>query len=241
MKSKKKQVSTWLICVLAISFFIYSSVDQVISVDDISVSGWNKKVESINKKSKKNSRSIASVKTKRKLDPRIKVISTFNNPERENDRKVNSVSLISLAPGQKIEPDFGSGGVGYRFKDHFYAIKDTPENRNDYPNHTLKQTYLIVESESHIYNSLSVVVNSQTGNEGIFTGILKIKLTDIKYINDIINHSNYQITQSYDHINVAHYLIEDVNLAVKTQKLLLAHPYVKRVSLEILEYARSHR
>lgn len=240
MKNKKK-VSISLSITLALSFFIYTYFNDNHLEKKNSVSNWNQKVDFIKDKSKNNSRSIASVKVKQKLDHRIKIISTYDNPKKKNDRKVNSVSLINLAPGEKIDPDFGNAGVGYRFKDHHYAIKDTAENRNDYPEHIKKLNFLIVKSDTNIYNSLSVVVNTQTGNEGIFTGVLKVKLTDNKYINDIIDHNNYQITQSYDHINVTHYLIEDVKLAVKTQKLLLSNPYVKRVSLEILEYARTHR
>jgi hypothetical protein len=240
VKNKKIQARIGVICVLALTIFIYNYKTENQSLNNISVSKWNQKVNSI-KKAKNKSRSIASVKSKNKLDPRIKIISTFKNPKRKNDRKVNSVSLIDLAPGERIKPDFGVGGVGYRFKDHYYAIKDTPENRSDYPNHKSKLRYLIVKSKTQIYDSLPVVVNTQTGNDGIFTGILKVNLTDIKYINDIIDHNNYKVTQSYDHIHWAQYLIEDVKLAVKTQKALSSHPYVSKVSLEILEYTRTHR
>lgn len=243
MKRKNKQKTMGLgVVALAISLFYYmNSAKNTDSSKSVSINEWNKKVSKVKAK-KPMSRSIASVKkNKVKLDPRVKVITTYKNAQKKKDRLISDKSKIKLPSGVVIKSDFKIDGLGYRFVDFKYAVIDNEENRKDYPNFKAKNQYLIVESDSVIYNSLPVVVNSETGNEGIFTGIIKVKLTDLRYIDNIMNHNNYTVTKTYDHIQVVHYKIDDVPLALETQNFIAKSPYVLRSKIEILEYSRTHR
>ena len=240
MKRKKKIkifLTTSIVITLGIVFGP-KAIDHINSKAprDLSVSEWNKKVDLI----KSPTRSIASVKEP-KLAVRIKKVASFNNKQRDIDRKISSSMKIKLEKNEKINPDFQNDSVGYRFVDHYYALKDNPENRNRFPSAKKKLGFLITESKIPVQDAKAVVLNSETGNIGIFTGILKVKLSDINYAHQIITHNNFIITNTYDHINVVHYEISDPVLAIETQKKILLNPYVKRVRLEIIEYQRTGR
>lgn len=224
---------------MAIAAYIFWS--PTVELEEIShtakVDKWNKAVNKI----QNQGRNIASIDSKNGLDPRIKTIATFDSKKRQLHRMISSKSKIQLDPGEVVKPDFKISGMGYRFVDHFYAIPNTEENRKKFPDGFVKLNYLLVESQIALQDGLGVVENSETGNYGIFTGILKVKLSDIRYADDIIPHSDYLISNIYEHINIVHYKIDNIGLAVKTQSLLETNPYVKRVGLEILEYERSQR
>lgn len=238
---KKKKIKIFITTSLVITIgiaFCPKAIDHIKSSSkkNLSVNEWNEKVNLV----KKPGREIASVKDS-KLDIRVKKVASFNNKQRDLDRKISSQMKIHLEKNEKINPDFQNDSVGYRFVDYFYAIKDSEENRKRFPGADSKLGYLIVESKVQLEDGKSVVLNSETGNIGIFTGILKVKLSDINYAHQIIPHNNFIITNSYDHINVVHYEIADPILAIETQKKILLNPYVKRVRVEILEYQRTGR
>ena len=243
MKKQKKSLKPYIVSSLAVGFFLFYGVkDQGPQLHSHS-KVFNQAAVAIEKTNPSNSRSIASLPTRNVQDKRNrKIAPTQFEIEKKRKFKISpdqAYSYKSLSPGQG--PDFQNGVSRYKFLDHFYAIKNTAENRNRSPSGVVKLGYLIVKSETPIADSLAVVENTQTGHLGIFTGILKVKLQSMQDIDFVIGHHDYQVIGLFDHINLVQYQIDDIGLAIKTNQQLQTNPKVVRASLEILEYARHHR
>jgi hypothetical protein len=241
---KKKNILFSIIFLLLVGGFIttkYFNTSQ--QQKSIQLTRWNKTVDEIKSKEKqKAKRSIASINNPdNKKNLSIIAHEKFKNQIKQQYKmgKDESFQYKSLAPGRRA--DFKNSTSSYKFLDHFYAIKDSPENRKNYPEHQEKLSYLIVKSQTPVLESLPVVENENTGHLGVFTGILKVKLKDINDSDFIIGHNNYQVVKRYEHIHIAHYHIEDVALAISTHQTLLQNPKVLRATLEILEYSRYQR
>jgi hypothetical protein len=248
VKKNKKTLTTFLLMfgTIAIGVVWWTNSNQ--KPELVSVNQWNQKVSAIEQENSKSdfqpeqARSIASVKNDQFL-PKVSAI----NAKLKQDKSVLSKHRLAPAAGYRyksLQPakksDFVSNEARYKFLDHFYAVANTPENRQLYPRAEMKLNYLIVESEAPLHGLL-IVENEETGNLGIFTGVLKVKLNSLQDMETLINHNQYQIINIYDHIQVVQYQIDDVELAIKTYQQLRQNSQVQRVNLEILEYARTHR
>ena len=239
MKKNFKWSLVPLILIIAFLFVINPKVDDDV-VDGRKLSKWNKEVEQI-EGGKSPSRAIASIVNKNIHRKNTKVIPykkfKKDTKYKMKNAKQKSFKYRSISPDQG--PDFQNGVGNYKFLDFFYAIANTEENRKIYPEAQIKLGYIIVESETPITDALAVVENADTGHLGIFTGILKVKLKDMQDVDQVIEHNQYEIEITHDHISLVQYRIDDIALALKTHEELTSNPKVKRVSLEILEYQRT--
>ena len=225
-----------VLLILGIYFYPKSKKDEV--------NGRGRKLSEFNQQAKEvegnlksyAKRSIASVKKAHEIRKIAQVMphKMFKEDIKKKSKqmKEGGYKYRSISPTQG--PDFDNGLGQYKFLDHFYALKNTPENQQRYPDAQEKLGFLIIESELPI-EGLAVVENADTGNLGIFTGILKVKLHSMQDVDFIIDHNQYQVGETYDHINLVQYQIDDVALAIKTHKKLQTHPKVIRASLEILD------
>lgn len=239
MKRKNYWPIVPLILILGIYFYPKNKKDEV-DLHGRKLSDFNKKANEVEGNSKSYaSRSIASVKKAQGL---LKVAKVM--PQKMFKEHIKNKAKLMKETGNKYRSifpeqgsDFINGPGKYKFLDHYYALKNTPENRQRFPNAQIKLNYLIVESELPL-EGLPVVENADTGNLGIFTGVLKVKLHSMQDIDFIIDHNQYQVGETYEHINLVQYQINDVALAIKTYKKLQSHPKAIRASLEILEFQR---
>lgn len=239
---KKKLKWSAIPVVLVMTFFVLNNGSSHKSEDSTrKLTHFNERAQFIEgNKETKLKRSIASVKkpsVSRRV-PQVMDKKMFKDKIKKRSKmaKPNGYRYRSISPNQGS--DFSSGVSNYKFLDFFYAIKDTPENRAQYPNAEAKLNHLIVESDTPIGDSLPVVENDDTGNLGIFTGILAVKLEDMSDADFVVGHSQYVIFETHDHINLVLYRIDDVGLAIKTNQQLQLNPKVISSSLEILEYQR---
>lgn len=240
MKKKIKWASIPI--VLIITFFLFKkSPTHDEEVDSRKLSHFNQQAKDIeNKKPSVPTRAIASIKeakVKRKV-AQVMDKKMFKDKIKKRSKSANpsGYRYRSISPNQGS--DFNNGVGNYKFLDYFYAIKNTPENRTQFPNAQEKLDFLIVESDLPLVDSLPVVENADTGNLGIFLGVLNVKLHDLNDADFVIGHSDYEILKIHSQTNLVQYTIDDIAIAIKTNQQLQSNPKVIRASLEILEYQR---
>ena len=213
---------------------------------------WNSETKSIFKESRsltlkineneKMNRLPASGKknqTKKiKASAPTKPISIYLNEQRAQRRRIPT----SARRVERVYPGLAMGDSGkYNILNNFFAVLDTEDNRKLYPDAIHKLNYLIVEGDLPPVDSLKVSQNTDNGTVGIITGVLKVKLKDISMMNQIFEHNNYSIDQSYEHINLVHYKFTSIDQALKSYEELKTNPNVSRVNIEVLEYSRHQR
>lgn len=248
MKKNFKGYGLVIFSVLVFVFIVKTLSDNVFEGQNnaVSVMEWKKSVEKVRGpiQVQANSRSVASIQDPPSSKMKNGRVLPSWKVRKDIDSKVKlgqdrSYKFDSTNPSQRS--DFISGVSKYKFLDNLYAIKNNNDNRSRFPDAEIKLGYLIVHSDTAIADSLAVVENAQTGHLGIFTGIIKAKLKSMNDVDFIISHGRYEVVNTYEHINLVQYRIDDIVLAVKTNKSLQGDPRIIRASLEILEYARANR
>ncbi len=171
---------------------------------------------------------------------RSKPVVNYKNEQRMLDRKIpDHAKMMRLKDGVSttgIDPD----GI-YGMSNEHLAIKATAENKKKYPDHIEKLGYIIVRDMDLVEESKRVSVNINTGTYGIITGVLKIKYKDGSDYRSLLDSYEYEVSNSYEHINRVHFQFSDAEIAVKNRSILESNPNVVKVDLEILEYSRHGR
>ena len=105
----------------------------------------------------------------------------------------------------------------------------------------LKNNYYIVEGDDAPRDALRVMENANTGEYAIFTGILKVKLENMSFLDEILTSYDCVVESSYPHINVAMIKFSEYELTLKAHNELQKIEWVKRSEVELLEYSRGSR
>ncbi len=163
-------------------------------------------------------------------------IVTYKSEQKLVDRKITSTSKI-----KKISNKPARTVGDHLILENYFAVIDSKENRQRFDKFERKLGYLFVRGQMKPMDAVVVTQNKDSGALGIMTGVLTVKLYDFSEYQNLIDHSNFSISQLYDHIKVVHYRIDSSELAISTYESLKGHPNIQRMSLEILEYSRFHR
>jgi hypothetical protein len=231
--SKNKKFIILFIFFTGAIWFSFEPAEELreISISDSKFEQIDRAVSSISVKDSMP----APKKRAKKLLPTIP-ISIFKNEQKLNHRRIPSSSKL-IKNKEKSLISVGDHHV----LDNYFAVPDSKDNRERFPKFESKLGYLLVKGEFRPADSLAVTQNKDSGALGIMTGVLTVKLYDFADYQNTIDHSNFTISEVYDHINVVHFKLDSSKLAISTYEALKVHPNVQRVKLEILEYSRFHR
>lgn len=196
--------------------------------------------------SKATRRSLASVNNK-------------SNNVHKNDEKINKL-FQRLAPVKKDISDapslaeaselteFITNESQYNLMQDYYAIKKSEvSNSEDLDIVEQKLGFLIVKADEQMrpQNTLRVVYNGDTKSKAIFTGVLKVKLTDMKDKDSLFGDIAYQVLDTYEDIRVVHYQFDSYEEAMEAYNLVSQdedlQQLIERINIELLEFARSSK
>lgn len=136
---------------------------------------------------------------------------------------------------------FNERGEGFFLEDELVAVKGTEYNAGEYPNAPMVNGYFLVDKEIAPQDALAVVVNGESGSYAVFTGILKVKLSEFGYRDILARNYGGAIEQSYDHIQTVFYRFDGYHETVNALAALKGETSVLRVDVELLEYQRQPR
>lgn len=190
-------------------------------------------------------REVASVQDRRHGSPsRAK-----NRPIKESVQKVQNEGIQSLKDYKQSKK---TGGITPKVSDlsfenqSYYLLENkfavSAQDIGTPPaGAQLKNNYYIVEADDAPRDALRVMQNANTGEYAIFTGILKVKLENMSFLDEILTNYDCVVESSYPHINVALIKFSDYELTLKVHSELQKIEWVKRSEVELLEYSRGSR
>ncbi len=126
---------------------------------------------------------------------------------------------------------------------NFKAIPKTNENTERFPNSPLKGNFIIVGKDESVDGALSLVVNTTEEEIGIFFDIVKIKLKsdDKSLMFNILSRFDYELVESYDHLNLYLFKFVDSLEAIRAYEYMKSKDFAKRISLEIKYHFRQFK
>ena len=250
---KWKVAFVWIISMIGLGVFMKCSDDKQMA--DNSMGRFRHKISKSDLKKQKKyilSQSTPSKKTTSKstqksirdLAQASQVVDVANPMEkreelkREFSRRGSQNSRRgTLEPDAKIVYGDGNGNEYKLIKD-YVAVKKTKENENDYPDAELKLGYFIVPVNQAPNDAQTLLENASTGNIVIFTGLIKVKLTDIRQAESLISSVSYHIPVKYEHIGLVMYKFDSYQDTMDAKRELDRSQFVQRATIELLEYAR---
>lgn len=140
----------------------------------------------------------------------------------------------------------------YRLVDIVYAIPKS-EYHDQYDMIAEKNGYILVKYNGERPDGAwNVVRNEETGNLAIFTGVISVKYHDGQNVEALVSElmsqidpdSQYFIKERKDYIHLIFYQFEEFETVMAIKKELENESHtnvVRRVKIELLEYARSNR
>jgi hypothetical protein len=136
-----------------------------------------------------------------------------------------------------------SNESNYSLLENLYAIKKSEvKDTEDLNIKEEKLGYYIVSSDLSIpEDAIRVVQNQETNTYAIFTGVLKVKLNDMAVVDSVLSDFSYDIQNTYEDINLVMYKFYTFDETMDAYNSLKNNSKVNRVTIDLLEYERSHR
>ncbi len=190
-------------------------------------------------------REVASVKERKLVSPsRIKSRPTGDlipEPLKEGIKSLKDYKQSKKTGGTTPkDSDLSFQNQSYYLLENKFAVSaqdmDTPPSGAQ-----LKNNYYIVEGDDAPRDALRVMENANTGEYAIFTGILKVKLENMSFLDEILTSYDCVVESSYPHINVAMIKFSEYELTLKAHNELQKIEWVKRSEVELIEYSRGSR
>lgn len=129
----------------------------------------------------------------------------------------------------------------YLHKD-LYAIKDADFVEGEYEVIEKKLGYYVVKSKDYApENALRVVTKDGSHSFGIFTGVLKVKLSDMSEAENLLEDRHYEIIERYDEIQRVFYKFDNYQSTMGSYQTLKTSHLVEQVEVELLEYQRESK
>lgn len=183
-------------------------------------------------------------KPNRNLAQANQVIDVANPMEKREELKKSFSSrgfanrrVGSLEPNSPIVYGDGNGNE-YKILEDFVAVKKTKENENDYPEAKVKLGHFIVPKAQAPADALILMENASVGTVAIFTGLIKAKLNDITMAESLLSEVSYDIHLKYEHIGLVMYKFSNYQDTISAKKTLDQSNFVRRATIELLEYER---
>lgn len=168
-----------------------------------------------------------------------------------------SFKMSYRAPSNtKLAPEFSDftfRDVDYSLVENYIAVPADDSIPYDKRVKEFNNTYIIkFDGDNLPPEAKAVVLNKGTGNFAIFTGILRVKLSQYSMKEDIINRLNNgvsdsaqivspKITDEHENIQVATYKFDSYEQTMFVFKTLQTEPFqadVKRVNIDLIEWSR---
>jgi hypothetical protein len=175
---------------------------------------------------------------------RLKKSLNHHNLKYKMKGKLAATAFSKMVLNSKV---ISSNESKYILAEELYAIKKSKINDPSSLNILEEKLgYYIMESDSGIEDdAIRILQNQETNTYAIFTGILKVKLKDLKDIDSIFGDTSYEIKSTYDDINVVMYKFYNFEETMEAFDSLNSTPKVNskihRVTIELLEYERTHK
>lgn len=145
-------------------------------------------------------------------------------------------------PRERLLSDFkDASGNQYLLLDDYHAIRRSHENQNDFPQAILKNGYFIVQEPPGPGERTRVLKNASTGGLAVFTGVLKTRLKDMNFADELASNFQCQVANRYDHINAVFYQFESYEETLAAHRAFQEHPWVISSEIELLEGERGPR
>ena len=158
----------------------------------------------------------------------------------EKDVEIRSHKERYQKIASRREPDFlAESGSSYYLLEDTYAVPAI--EGSPIPGAELKNNHYIVKGDRAPIDALKVVQNTQTGELAIFTGIVKVKLRDSSYVDEILNNYDCELEKSYGHIETYFFKFDDYEQTIEANRELMNAHYVLRSEVDVLEYSRKAR
>tara|TARA_B100001971_G_scaffold111191_1_gene102113 strand:- start:57104 stop:57862 length:759 start_codon:yes stop_codon:yes gene_type:complete len=248
---KAKIILVWIFIMVGFGIYLNFSKDKDHALSG-SFNNYRHKISKAEIKAQK--KYILSQQSKEKVDSKKREVAQVDsnnqvidvaNPleKREELKKELSMRGRDNRVRNSREPDtkivYGDGnGNQYRLLNDFVAVKKTKENENDYPDAKIKLGHFIVPAELAPSDAIPLMENAQTGNIAIFTGLIKVKLTDMRQAESLISQVRYDIHLRYEHIGLVMYKFSSYEDTMLAKRELDQSSYVRRATIELLEYER---
>ncbi len=184
-----------------------------------------------------------------------------------NDRDPNNVRVLSVTNNEKVDlikespflkrstihheksPEFASDfkvDVEEKFEvdgNEYHLVKSVfavPKNLFDGRGEVVgeKLGHILIKSDLAPINSVRMVQKSN-GKVAIFTGVLKLKLFNFDEIYKLDIPGNFEIQESYPHLNWALIQFSTYEETMESFEYLKNHPAIEMVDIELLQYERS--
>jgi len=171
----------------------------------------------------------------------------FKNKEIAKRAKANNKVIKYERLTDNEDTHFKGPSGEYVFLDNIYAVKKTPDSTLIYDGADIKNGHFIVESEDPIDDAFPVVENTDTGNLGIFIGVLKLTVRDFKLLYGMVDEPNLSDrnvvfrVDEIPEIKAGYFYFSRPMEATEVYEKLFNHENVKRISLDVLEYERSSK
>lgn len=232
---KQQKIKFIALCLLGgVSFFVFNSKPekQIVKTNDLENEVLKDQI--LVKGSTQTYQSHKREPAKSKIDHN-EVKNQLVKKMRSANPKGFKYAQISNKSAPLIKNPYGKT---YRIVDDYVAIRATAKNKEQYKGATYKLGHFIVPKEMASNESLFVVENTETGHLGILTGVITMKVKDLSELNYLLNHSNYEVKNIYEHINVAHFAFFDLDILLQSFETLSTHNQVIRAKIEVLEFER---
>ncbi|MBC76921.1 MAG: hypothetical protein CME64_12985 [Halobacteriovoraceae bacterium] len=136
--------------------------------------------------------------------------------------------------------DLNVGGESYHLLENKFAVNaqeyDVPPAGSDKINN-----HYIVDGIDAPRDALRVLENAKTGGLAVFTGILKVKLSDMSQLDILLSQYDCVVENSYPHINVVLIKFSDYELTIQAHEEISKLEWVIRSEVELLEYSRGSK
>ena len=143
---------------------------------------------------------------------------------------------------QLPQGDFkGPQGHEYSLLAGYHAVKKTSANAQDYPQAMVKNGFFIVEGQGAPGDAARVLKNLNTHKHVIFTGILKTRLKDLGYMDQVVKDWPCEVVEVYEHLNAVFYRFDSYEETLAAHRALSANPLVLSSEIELLEGERTSK
>ena len=168
-----------------------------------------------------------------------------------------SFKMSYRAPSNtKLAPEFSDftfREVNYSLVKNYIAVPADESIPYDKRVKEFNNTYIIkFDGDNPPPEAKAVVLNKGTGNFAIFTGVLRVKLSEYSMKEEIIDRLNKgvsdsaqvvspKITDEHENIQVATYQFDNYEQTMFVYKTLQTEPFqddVKRVNIDLIEWSR---
>ena len=142
-----------------------------------------------------------------------------------------------------MEVDHSLADGEYSLYKNVYAIDEDDFQAGSYEVLERKDGMVFIKASSRPVNSLEVVQVAGSNSPGVFSGVVKVKLSDIEMRDSVFPYHDFNVLEVHPDINYVFYEFKDFKEAISARKFLARNTssLVKNVDIEVLKGRRQIR